>query len=65
MLVHVCKNIQTATMFEAIRRPFLYRLYERKGGIGGAVVENVVLETAIKAISPILYPNRAVLRTTA
>ncbi len=52
-------------MFEAIRRPFLYRLYERKGGIGGAVVENVVLETAIKAISPILYPNRAVLRTTA
>jgi hypothetical protein len=40
-------------------------MYERKGGIGGGVVENVVLEKAIKAISPILCPNRALLRTTA
>jgi hypothetical protein len=32
----------------------------RKGGIGKGVVDNVVLEKAIKSISPILYPNRAV-----
>jgi hypothetical protein len=34
----------------------------RKGGIGKGVV---VLEKAIKAMSPILNPNRAVFRTTA